>query len=111
VNRERSGPSNEVWAAVVAAHGGGLELTAYVSHLPAGYDTGHHRHLYPTVAYVLEGLFRFEDGDNGETVTDYKAGDMFSERGGVVVGGRALVDTRLLVVAPHEPGKPESLAL
>jgi quercetin dioxygenase-like cupin family protein len=90
---------------------GRLELTGYVSQLPAGYETGRHRHNYSTVAYVLEGLFRFEEGENGETVTDYKAGEMFSERAGVVVSGRALTDTRLLVVAPHEPGKPESLAL
>jgi quercetin dioxygenase-like cupin family protein len=90
---------------------GRLELTAYVSELPAGYDTGRHRHNYSTVAYVLHGVFHFEEGENGETVTDYKAGEMFSERAGVVVSGRALTETRLLVVAPHEPGKPESLAV
>jgi quercetin dioxygenase-like cupin family protein len=90
---------------------GRLELSAYVSELPAGYETGRHRHAYPTVAYVLEGIFRFEEGDNGQTVTDYKAGEMFSEGAGVVVSGRALTEVRLLVVAPHESGKPESLAL
>jgi quercetin dioxygenase-like cupin family protein len=90
---------------------GRLKLTAHVSELPAGYDTGRHRHYFSTVAYVLEGVFRFEEGENGETVTEYKAGEMFSERAGVVVSGRALTETRLLVVALHEPGKPESLAV
>lgn len=88
--------------------GGRLDLKAYISELDAGYEVEPHRHPYATIVYVLEGLFRFAVGARGETVAEYKAGDIFSEPAGAVVRGRALQPTRLLVVLPREPGKPES---
>jgi quercetin dioxygenase-like cupin family protein len=77
--------------------------------LPAGDETGRHRHAYSTMIYVLEGRFRFEEGEHGETVPEHKAGSIFSDRAGTAVNGRALAPTKLLVVSTRESGRPESL--
>jgi quercetin dioxygenase-like cupin family protein len=83
-------------------------LNAYIADVPAGCEADPHRHAYPTVVYVLEGAFQLQEGEHGEKVTDYKAGEAFSEPAGEVVAGRALVPTKLLVVVLREPGKPEA---
>ena len=90
---------------------GPLELHGYTAATPAGSTSGRHRHPYPTLVYVLAGTYRLEEGEHGEKVTDYRAGDMFSEPAGVVVNGHALTDATLLVILPAEPGKPESEAV
>ena len=91
--------------------GGRLDVRATVTELPIGWEAGRHRHFYSTVVYVLEGIFRLEVGEQGEQVTDYRAGEAFTEPAGVVVNGRALEPTRILVVAAREPGKPEAETL
>jgi quercetin dioxygenase-like cupin family protein len=91
--------------------GGRLDVRATVSELPAGWEAGRHRHFYSTVVYVLDGAFRLEVGEQGEQVTDYRAGEAFTEPGGIVVNGRALQATRILVMAAREPGKPEAETL
>jgi quercetin dioxygenase-like cupin family protein len=91
--------------------GGRLDVRATVTELPVGWEAGRHRHFYSTVVYVLDGAFQLEVGEQGEQVTVYRAGEAFSELGGVVVNGRALEATRILVVAAREPGKPEAETL
>ena len=90
---------------------GQLELHGYVSESPAGSQSGPHRHPYSTLVYVLAGTYRLEVGERGQTVTDYTVGQAFSEPAGVIVNGRAMTDSRLLVIVPTEPGRPESEAV
>ena len=82
-----------------------LELAAYTTDLPAGYDITPHRHAFSTVGYVLEGLFRLTTGD---MTKDYRPGEVFTEPAGVVVTGRALEATKLYMVIPRQPGQPEA---
>jgi quercetin dioxygenase-like cupin family protein len=90
---------------------GPLELHSYISESPAGSQSGPHRHPYSTLVYVLAGTYRLEVGERRETVTDYTAGQAFSEPAGVTVNGRAMTHSRLLVIVPAEPRKPESEAV
>jgi quercetin dioxygenase-like cupin family protein len=86
-----------------------LELAAYTTELPAGYEIQRHRHTYSTVGYVLEGKFRLEVGESGEKVFECGPGGVFTEPAGETVSGKALEATKLYIVLARQPGKPEAV--
>ncbi len=83
-----------------------LEVVGYEVRLPEGTEAGRHRHAYSTVVRVLEGVYRFQVGD--DVAKDYTVGEVFSEPAGAIVSGKAIIATTLYVVLVREPGVPEA---
>ena len=82
---------------------GHTEVTALMVDIPAGADTGWHKHPWPRYAYVVSGAVTVEN-DAGESKT-YRAGDFFVEQINIFHHGTTTVPTRLLVVDQDVAGK------
>jgi quercetin dioxygenase-like cupin family protein len=79
------------------------EVTALMVDIPAGVDTGWHKHPWPRYAYVVSGAVTVEN-DAGQSKT-YQAGEFFVEQINVFHHGTTTVPTRLLVIDQDVAGK------
>jgi quercetin dioxygenase-like cupin family protein len=69
------------------------EVAALMVDIPAGADTGWHKHPYPRYAYVVSGAVTVEN-DAGRSKT-YRTGDFFVEQINIFHHGTTTVPTRL----------------
>ena len=79
------------------------EVAALMVDIPAGADTGWHKHPWPRYAYVVSGAVTVEN-DAGQSKT-YRTGDFFVEQINIFHHGTTTVPTRLLVVDQDVAGK------
>ena len=79
------------------------EVNALMVDLPAGTDTGWHKHPWPRYAYVVSGAITVEN-DAGQAKT-YRAGEFFVEQIAIDHHGITTVPTRLLVIDQDVAGK------
>ena len=79
------------------------EVTALMVDIPAGTDTGWHKHPWPRYAYVVSGVITVEN-DAGQAKT-YRAGEFFVEQINIFHHGTTTVPTRLLVIDQDVAGK------
>ncbi|HXR86299.1 MAG TPA: cupin domain-containing protein [Stellaceae bacterium] len=79
------------------------EVTALMVDIPAGTDTGWHKHPWPRYAYVVSGVITVEN-DAGKAKT-YRAGEFFVEQINIFHHGTTTVPTRLLVIDQDVAGK------
>jgi quercetin dioxygenase-like cupin family protein len=79
------------------------EVTALMVDIPAGVDTGWHKHPWPRYAYVVSGIITVEN-DAGQRKT-YNAGDFFVEQINIFHHGTTTEPTRLLVIDQDVAGK------
>ena len=79
------------------------EVTALMVDIPAGTDTGWHKHPWPRYAYVVSGVITVEN-DAGQAKT-YRAGEFFVEQINIYHHGTTTVPTRLLVIDQDVAGK------
>lgn len=79
------------------------EVMALMVDLPAGADTGWHKHPWPRYAYVISGAVTVEN-EAGQKQT-YKAGDFAVEQLNIFHRGTTTEPTRLLVIDQDEAGK------
>ena len=82
---------------------GKTEVAALMVDLPAGADTGWHKHPWPRYAYVMSGAVTVEN-EAGQKRT-YKAGDFLVEQLGIFHRGTTTAPTRLLVIDQDVAGK------
>ncbi|HEX3969732.1 MAG TPA: cupin domain-containing protein [Stellaceae bacterium] len=74
---------------------GNTEVVALMVDLPAGADTGWHKHPWPRYAYVISGALTVEN-EAGQKQT-YKTGDFAVEQLNIFHRGTAAAPTRLLI--------------
>jgi quercetin dioxygenase-like cupin family protein len=79
------------------------EVAALMVDIPAGADTGWHKHPWPRYAYVVSGAVTVEN-DAGAAKT-YRTGDFFVEQINIFHHGTTTVPTRLLVIDQDVAGK------
>ncbi|HEX3974291.1 MAG TPA: cupin domain-containing protein [Stellaceae bacterium] len=79
------------------------EVVALMVDLPAGADTGWHKHPYPRYAYLMSGALTVEN-EAGQKQT-YKAGDFVVEQTNIFHRGTATAPTRLIVIDQDVAGK------
>jgi quercetin dioxygenase-like cupin family protein len=79
------------------------EVAALMVDIPAGADTGWHKHPWPRYAYVMSGAVTVEN-DAGVAKT-YRTGDFFVEQINIFHRGTTTVPTRLLVIDQDVAGK------
>ena len=79
------------------------EVTALMVDIPAGTDTGWHKHPWPRYAYVVSGVITVENAA-GQAKT-YRAGEFFVEQINIFHHGTTTVPTRLLVIDQDVAGK------
>lgn len=86
--------------------GGPAEVTGVLVELPAGAETGWHRHTVPCFAYILSGEIAVTQKD-GPTRT-FRAGDAFAELVDTEHNGRTLgaEPVRLVFFAAGVQGQP-----
>jgi quercetin dioxygenase-like cupin family protein len=82
---------------------GKTEVAALMVDLPAGADTGWHKHPWPRYAYVMSGAVTVEN-EAGERKT-YKAGEFVVEQINLFHRGTTTAPTRLLVIDQDVAGK------
>jgi quercetin dioxygenase-like cupin family protein len=82
---------------------GNTEVAALMVDIPAGMDTGWHKHPWPRYAYVVSGVITVEN-DAGQAKT-YRAGDFFVEQINIFHHGTTTEPTRLLVIDQDVAGK------
>jgi quercetin dioxygenase-like cupin family protein len=82
------------------------EVTAILVEIPAGAETGWHKHPFPCYAYVLSGEI-FIDVQGGAT-NHFKAGEAFAESVNIFHNGRnpGSVPVRLVMFVAGEKGEP-----
>lgn len=83
-----------------------VEMVALDVTIPAGAETGWHRHPHPGFAYVLSGDLVVDAADGSSH--RYRAGDAFTEVVGLAHNGRAVgtAAVRLIVWFSAAPGAP-----
>jgi quercetin dioxygenase-like cupin family protein len=79
------------------------EVTALMVDIPAGADTGWHRHPWPRYAYVVSGAVTVEN-EAGQRQT-YRAGEFVVEQINIFHRGTTTEPTRLLVIDQDVAGK------
>jgi quercetin dioxygenase-like cupin family protein len=86
--------------------GAPAEVSGLVVELPAGADTGWHKHTVPCFAYILSGTIAVEQKD-GPTRT-FQTGDAFAELVGQLHNGRTVgkEPVRLVFFAAGVQGQP-----
>ncbi len=82
---------------------GNTEVAALMVDIPAGADTGWHKHPWPRYAYVVSGAVTVEN-EAGQRQT-YRAGEFVVEQINIFHRGTTTEPTRLLVIDQDVAGK------